>query len=180
MRTEHCRGAAVLERWQNGIALASKASARKGLGVRIPRAPYLKPKPPGSFDFGGFGFQVSWVRFRTPVRAGVTERSDGTETTEDPEGTGGESLALRARRNDPPGSDEPGGFFMRWTPGEELGDWAWDPNRFPKSVARDAEEGRVRQRRPNSCPNSPGSAQNPGSALEVVEGGVFAQRGLTD
>ena len=33
------RSGAVLERWQNGIALASKASARKGLGVRIPRAP---------------------------------------------------------------------------------------------------------------------------------------------
>lgn len=31
------------ERWQNGIALASKASARKGLGVRIPRAPFMRP-----------------------------------------------------------------------------------------------------------------------------------------
>ena len=42
MRTEHCRGEAVLERWQNGIALASKASARKGLGVRIPRPPLFE------------------------------------------------------------------------------------------------------------------------------------------
>ena len=33
----------ALERWQNGIALASKASARKGLGVRIPRAPFMGP-----------------------------------------------------------------------------------------------------------------------------------------
>ena len=36
----------ILERWQNGIALASKASARKGLGVRIPRAPFMKMKTP--------------------------------------------------------------------------------------------------------------------------------------
>ena len=34
------------ERWQNGIALASKASARKGLGVRIPRAPFMGPQRP--------------------------------------------------------------------------------------------------------------------------------------
>jgi len=67
MRTEHCRGAGVLERWQNGIALASKASARKGLGVRA-EGP------------GGLGY--------TPVST--------TETTEDPEGTGGQSLALRS------------------------------------------------------------------------------------
>ena len=40
--SRRCRSAAVLERWQNGNALASKASARKGLGVRVPRAPYLK------------------------------------------------------------------------------------------------------------------------------------------
>ena len=40
-----------LERWQNGIALASKASARKGLGVRIPRAPY---SPLRSLTWGAF------------------------------------------------------------------------------------------------------------------------------
>ena len=40
-----------LERWQNGIALASKASARKGLGVRIPRAP---SSPSRSLAWGAF------------------------------------------------------------------------------------------------------------------------------
>jgi hypothetical protein len=43
----------ALERWQNGIALASKASARKGLGVRIPRAPLHPPgRRPGGLFFG--------------------------------------------------------------------------------------------------------------------------------
>ena len=45
------------ERWQNGIALASKASARKGLGVRIPRAPFMGPQRslyPSSQELAGF------------------------------------------------------------------------------------------------------------------------------
>ena len=45
--SRRCRSVSILERWQNGNALASKASARKGLGVRIPRAPLRTKGPPG-------------------------------------------------------------------------------------------------------------------------------------
>ena len=69
MPTELCWGDSVLERWQNGIALASKASARKGLGVRIPRAPFSKGKPLRSLGLGGFSFLEGRRGMRAPVRA---------------------------------------------------------------------------------------------------------------
>ncbi len=58
-------GASVLlERWQNGIALASKASARKGLGVRIPRAPLRTEDGPSGQVIRG-AFSCLWVA-KTP------------------------------------------------------------------------------------------------------------------
>src|SRR5690606_31095309 len=56
------RRASVEERWQNGNALASKASARKGLGVRVPRA----PSPPSRSD-GLEGVRVSGRRLRAAL-----------------------------------------------------------------------------------------------------------------
>ena len=56
----------VVERWQNGNALASKASARKGLGVRIPRAPYNALQATGLegiLHFGGVGQCAARARF---------------------------------------------------------------------------------------------------------------------
>jgi hypothetical protein len=72
MPTELRWGDAVLERWQNGIALASKTSARKGLGVRA----------------------------EGPVGLGEPQMVT-PETTEDPAGTAGQSLALRLWKNRP-------------------------------------------------------------------------------
>ena len=82
MRTEHCRGAAVLERWQNGIALASKASARKGLGVRIPRAPLSEGRPLRSLGLGVFSFLEVWRGMRTC--GGIVNLSEIHGETRDP------------------------------------------------------------------------------------------------
>ena len=78
-----------LERWQNGIALASKASARKGLGVRIPRAPYLPSRS------GLEGFFVS---------CGSRARFQGRRSSEgrpDDSGAGSTRVLCSVSRNVP-------------------------------------------------------------------------------